>query len=98
MRVEPALCDPDLVSELTAAMRRVGQEPFLMPSGGGHDAAVFAGAGVRSAMVIVRTTLWGSVGAVRNRNGSHNPAETMALDDFVAATDIVHEFLMGARL
>jgi N-carbamoyl-L-amino-acid hydrolase len=87
MRVEPALCDPDLVSELTAAMRRVGQEPFLMPSGGGHDAAVFAGAGVRSAMVFVR-----------NRNGSHNPAETMALDDFVAATDIVHEFLMGARL
>ena len=48
---------------------------------------MFAGAGVRSAMVFVR-----------NRNGSHNPAETMALDDFVAATDIVHEFLMGARL
>jgi N-carbamoyl-L-amino-acid hydrolase len=32
---------------------------------------------------------------VRNRNGSHNPAESMELADFVAGTDIVHAFLMG---
>ena len=63
-------------------MNRVGQEPFVMPSGGGHDAAVFAAAGVPSAMVFVR-----------NRNGSHNPHEAMELDDFLAATDIVYEFL-----
>ena len=87
MRVEPAQCDPHLVSELSAAMERAGQEPFVMASGGGHDAAVFAGAGVPSAMVFVR-----------NRNGSHNPAEAMDLADFIAATDVVHEFLTGGHL
>ncbi|MEX4009320.1 Zn-dependent hydrolase [Neoaquamicrobium sediminum] len=82
MRVEPAMCDPELVEGLKAAMARVGQEPFVMPSGGGHDAAVFSAAGVPSAMVFVR-----------NSNGSHNPQEAMELADFIAATDIVHEFL-----
>ncbi len=82
MRVEPAMCDPELVEGLKAAMARVGQEPFIMPSGGGHDAAVFSAAGVPSAMVFVR-----------NSNGSHNPQEAMELADFIAATDIVHEFL-----
>ena len=83
MRVEPALCDPALVEGLKAAMERIGQEPFVMPSGGGHDAAVFSAAGVPSAMVFVR-----------NSNGSHNPDEAMELADFLAATDIVHEFLL----
>ncbi|MCT8998226.1 Zn-dependent hydrolase [Chelativorans intermedius] len=85
MRVEPALCDSVLVERLLRAMGRSGQEPFVMSSGGGHDAAVFAGAGVPSAMVFVR-----------NQNGSHNPQEAMELADFLAATDIVHEFLTEA--
>lgn len=80
--VEPALCDPGVVERLRQAMAAVGQEPFVMPSGGGHDAAVFASAGVPSGMVFVR-----------NQNGSHNPEEAMDLGDFVAATDIVYEFL-----
>lgn len=84
LRVEPALCDPGIVEGLKAAMQRAGQEPFVMASGGGHDAAVFAGAGVPAGMVFVR-----------NQNGSHNPHEAMELDDFLRATDIVHEFLMG---
>jgi N-carbamoyl-L-amino-acid hydrolase len=79
---EPGICDPALVEGLKAAMARVGQEPFAMPSGGGHDAAVFAAAGVPSAMVFVR-----------NEHGSHNPREAMEIDDFLAATDIVYEFL-----
>lgn len=79
---QPALCDPSLVEGLEAAMERAGQSPFVMPSGGGHDAAVFGAAGVPSAMVFVR-----------NRNGSHNPKEAMDLPDFVAAVDILYEFL-----
>lgn len=79
---EPATCDPVLVDRLREAMRTSGQEPFLMASGGGHDAAVFASAGVPSAMVFVR-----------NANGSHNPREAMEIGDFVAATDIVYTFL-----
>lgn len=82
MRVEPALCDPGVVERLKRAMRAAGQEPFVMPSGGGHDAAIFAAAGIPSGMVFVR-----------NRNGSHNPDEAMELDDFVAATDILSAFL-----
>ena len=46
-------------------------QPFEMPSGAGHDAAVFCKAGVPSAMIFVR-----------NANGSHNPHEAMALEDF----------------
>lgn len=82
LRVEPALCDRDLVAGLEKAMVRTGLEPFIMPSGGGHDAAVFAGAGVPSAMVFVR-----------NRNGSHNPQEAMEIDDFLAGVDILFAFL-----
>ena len=60
------------VEALKGAMGRTGLEPFVMPSGGGHDAAVFAAAGVPSVMVFVR-----------NRNGSHNPDEAMDLQDFM---------------
>ena len=82
MRVEPALCDTTVVEGLMNAMGRVGQEPFVMPSGGGHDAAVFAAAGVPVGMVFVR-----------NRNGSHNPQEAMELNDFGAAIDILYAYL-----
>lgn len=82
----PAQCDAALVAQLQAAMQRAGQKPFVMASGGGHDAAVFASAGVPSAMVFVR-----------NRNGSHNPREAMDLSDFVAATDILYGFLEDRR-
>ncbi len=78
----PAMCDPRLVSHLENAMAKAGQDPFVMPSGGGHDAAVFAAAGVPSAMVFVR-----------NQNGSHNPREAMEIHDLMAGTDILHEFL-----
>lgn len=55
--------------------------PFLsMPSGAGHDAATFAGAGIASAMLFVR-----------NQNGSHNPCEAMRLEDFEpVATVLTH--------
>ena len=55
-----------------------------IPSGAGHDSAMFANAGIPSAMIFVR-----------NQNGSHNPAEAMDLDDFMlgaAALDqAIHE-------
>lgn len=87
LRTEPALCDPAVVDGLLAAMRRTGQEPFTMASGGGHDAAVFANAGIPTGMVFVR-----------NRNGSHNPAEAMAIADLLAGTAIVYNALEQADL
>lgn len=56
----------------------------LIPSGAGHDSAMFANAGIPSTMLFVR-----------NQHGSHNPEEAMDLDDFMlgaAALDqAIHE-------
>jgi len=63
----PAVLDRRLRAQLLELLER----PFEMPSGAGHDAAVFAKVGVPSAMIFVR-----------NHNGSHNPDEAMSLEDF----------------
>lgn len=82
MHTAPALCNEDMVDGLSASMTDVNLEPFTMPSGGGHDAAVFANAGIPSAMVFVR-----------NSNGSHNPDEAMEIPDLIAGTDIIFNYL-----
>jgi N-carbamoyl-L-amino-acid hydrolase len=82
----PALMDLGVVSNLEAAMERIGLEPTTMASGGGHDAAVFANAGVPTAMIFVR-----------NQNGSHNPNEAMETEDFLAGASIIYDHLVGAN-
>lgn len=82
MLTPPALMDAAVVRGLSEAMGRVGLEPFVMPSGGGHDAAVFANAGVPAGMVFVRNT-----------GGSHNPAEAMEIDDFLKGVAIISDYL-----
>ena len=67
----PATMDPGWVARLRAAARTLGLPDEEIPSGAGHDAAVFANAGIPSAMIFVR-----------NENGSHNPDEAMTIDDF----------------
>jgi N-carbamoyl-L-amino-acid hydrolase len=56
-----------------------------MPSGAGHDAAVFANQGIPSAMIFVR-----------NQNGSHNPDEAMEIDDFVDGIAVMSAALQEA--
>jgi beta-ureidopropionase / N-carbamoyl-L-amino-acid hydrolase len=68
----PAMMDARLRSCLMDLLDR----PLEMPSGAGHDAAVFAELGIPSAMIFVR-----------NDHGSHNPQETMALEDFAVGTE-----------
>jgi N-carbamoyl-L-amino-acid hydrolase len=58
-------------SRLRAKLMGLLAQPFEMPSGAGHDAAVFTKVGIPSAMIFVR-----------NHNGSHNADEAMSLDDF----------------
>jgi beta-ureidopropionase / N-carbamoyl-L-amino-acid hydrolase len=65
----PAMMD----SRLRTVLLDLLEQPLEMPSGAGHDAAVFARAGIPSAMIFVR-----------NDHGSHNPQEAMSLDDFGA--------------
>lgn len=56
----------------------------VMPSGAGHDAAVFQGAGIPSGMIFVRNT-----------NGSHNPAEAMDMDDFLLGCEVMWRTIVG---
>jgi N-carbamoyl-L-amino-acid hydrolase len=79
----PATMDPVWVGRMRAAIRHLGLADEPMASGAGHDAAVFANAGVPSAMVFVR-----------NQNGSHNPHEDMAMDDFLAGADVLRLALL----
>lgn len=83
---QPALCNEQLIAGLAQSVEELGLEPAVIPSGGGHDAAVFAEAGVPSGMIFIR-----------NRNGSHNPHEAMEIGDFEVAASVLHEFLDTPR-
>jgi N-carbamoyl-L-amino-acid hydrolase len=75
----PAVMDNRLRASLMGLLER----PFEMPSGAGHDAAVFAKLGIPTGMIFVR-----------NENGSHNPDEAMTLDDFAVATQALIGLLL----
>jgi N-carbamoyl-L-amino-acid hydrolase len=81
----PATMDPGWVLRLKHAARSLGLPDEEIPSGAGHDAAVFANEGIPSAMIFVR-----------NEHGSHNPEESMAIDDFVAGVGIMRSALQEA--
>jgi N-carbamoyl-L-amino-acid hydrolase len=79
----PAVLD----ERLRAGLRAQLEQPYEMPSGAGHDAAVFAKAGIPTGMIFVR-----------NENGSHNPDEAMTLEDFDTATRALLGLLMNFPL
>jgi allantoate deiminase len=68
--------DKLLTSEIEAAIRNSGCEPHRMTSGAGHDAMILAER-VPSAMIFLR-----SPGGI-----SHDPAETVLLEDVEAAIE-----------
>ncbi len=79
---KPARMDEKLVQRLLKACEGLGIPTEPIPSGAGHDAAVFANAGVPTAMIFVR-----------NQGGSHNPREAMEIDDFLKGVDVLHYIL-----
>lgn len=81
----PATMDPDLTVRLKRSALSLGLPDEEMPSGAGHDAAVFANAGIPSSMIFVR-----------NRNGSHNPREEMDMTDFVAGVAVMRRTMIEA--
>jgi N-carbamoyl-L-amino-acid hydrolase len=87
LHAEPAIMDPAWVARLKNAARGLSLPDEEMPSGAGHDAAVFANAGVPSAMIFVR-----------NAHGSHNPQEAMEIDDFLAGVAMMRLALKEASL
>jgi beta-ureidopropionase / N-carbamoyl-L-amino-acid hydrolase len=82
---DPAVMDPEWIKRLRAITRALGLPDEEIPSGAGHDAAIFANEGIPSAMIFVR-----------NEHGSHNPDEAMALDDFAAAVAVMRNALKEA--
>ncbi len=83
-RAAGAAMDPGLQAGLAAAAEALGIPHRVMPSGGGHDPAAFAAAGIPAAMLFVR-----------NENGSHNPLEAMRMEDFAAACAVLSRFAAG---
>lgn len=74
----PSPMDAGVQDGLARAAAALGVPHRRMASGGGHDAAAFAQAGVPAGMVFVR-----------NQNGSHNPHEAMRMEDFAAACAVL---------
>lgn len=81
---EPAAMDEAVVEALCAAAEAQGLPCLRMPSGAGHDAAVFARMGVPTGMIFLR-----------NENGSHNPDEAMHMEDFGCAARILQDFCLA---
>ncbi|MDR1828588.1 MAG: Zn-dependent hydrolase [Methylobacteriaceae bacterium] len=80
----PATLDAGWTERLRQAAVVLGISDEPVPSGAGHDAAVFAQSGIPSAMVFVR-----------NEHGSHNPHEAMDIDDFLAGVALIREAVVS---
>lgn len=74
MRAAPARMDQALLHALAAGAEVRGEPAMRLASGAGHDCATLAGQGIPCGMVFIR-----------NEHGSHNPKESMAMEDFAAA-------------
>ena len=71
----------DLLSKVCA---RQGTTFEVIASGAGHDASLFANAGIPSGMLFIR-----------NQNGSHNPDEDMEMDDFMLGVQVLYQAIQG---
>jgi N-carbamoyl-L-amino-acid hydrolase len=81
----PARMDEGWIARLRAGLREMGLPDEPIPSGAGHDAAVFAQAGIPSAMIFIR-----------NQHGSHNPREAMEMEDFLIGAELLRRTLREA--
>jgi len=84
-RATPGRVDMAIKAGLEAAAHRQGISVLQIGSPASHDAAAFGAAGVPIGMVFVRNT-----------NGSHNPDEMMAIDDFLDGVAVMTEWTCSA--
>ncbi len=82
IKSNPAECNQDIIKKLLDATESLGFPRVSLASGAGHDAAIFSNAGVRTGMIFIR-----------NDNGSHNPYETMEINDFMVGFSILNKFI-----
>jgi N-carbamoyl-L-amino-acid hydrolase len=76
--------DAQIQQELGDAAQAAGVPFRRMLSGGGHDTAAFAQAGIPACLMFVR-----------NQHGSHNPREAMRMEDFDAACDVIARWVVS---
>ena len=81
----PAKMSGNMVALVEGEAQAAGLDYEIMPSGAGHDTAVFANAGVPATMIFVR-----------NDKGSHNPHEAMDMADFARGTDLLTRSMIKA--
>ncbi len=79
-----ATCSPDLIDKLKAAVEQAGIQPRKLPSGAGHDGQAVADL-CPIAMLFLRCK-----GGI-----SHNPAESIDIDDAVIAVRVMLDFLIN---
>ncbi len=77
--------DASIKSALERAAAELTIPVLQLGSPASHDAAAFAAAGVPMGMIFVR-----------NENGSHNPREAMAIDDFMTGATLLTQYLADA--
>jgi N-carbamoyl-L-amino-acid hydrolase len=82
----PARMNEGWIERLRGLSQKLGIPTETIASGAGHDASIFANAGVPSAMIFIR-----------NENGSHNPREAMQIDDFIKGTDLLYHAIREAQ-
>jgi N-carbamoyl-L-amino-acid hydrolase len=80
----PAILDKEITARIAAACEAEGLPSETLPSGAGHDASMFANAGVPTGMIFVR-----------NQHGSHNPDEDMDMDDFMKGVAVLSRTVAG---
>ena len=83
IKSSPAELDEVIIKNLLDAGESLGFERASLPSGAGHDAAVFANVGIKTGMIFVR-----------NDKGSHNPYEAMDIKDFMVGLSILKKFII----
>ena len=76
--------DPAIKAGLEAAARDQGIPVLHIGSPASHDAAAFAAVGVPMGMIFVR-----------NENGSHNPDESMTIEDFLDGTSVLIQWIVN---
>ncbi|MGF9564635.1 hydantoinase/carbamoylase family amidase [Neorhizobium sp. JUb45] len=84
---KPAQMDDAIVQSFEALAAAHGIDTLTMACGAGHDAAVFADAGVPTGMLFIR-----------NANGSHNPDEQMDIADFAEAARLLSALCLDPPL
>ena len=82
----PGPMAPEITMELQKGTHELKINAMQIASGASHDAAAFAATGVPTQMIFIR-----------NKNGSHNPNESMKIDDFMEATKLLGWWLENSK-